>query len=145
MKFLLLLRVGGVARVFFSKCDFQAMEGFWFVFQEISAPLRARRGGNLNPERAEALQRSAIYIKYTVVCLLTESIQSINRDVIAICNYDRREGMASSISAPSICRPSFKFVLISLQYTYLILPNHRFVRTRVIEGSFLHSDSVLRK
>ena len=37
------------------------------------------------PESAEDLCRSAIFIKYTVRCSLTESIQPINRDDVAIC------------------------------------------------------------
>eukprot|EP01043_Picozoa_sp_COSAG02_P003995 COSAG02_NODE_101_length_36804_cov_125.342951_8_plen_212_part_00 len=36
-------------------------------------------------EHAEDLRRSAIFIKYTVGCFSGESIQSINRDDVAIC------------------------------------------------------------
>jgi hypothetical protein len=36
-------------------------------------------------EHAEDLRRSAIFIKYTVGCFISESIQSINRDDVAIC------------------------------------------------------------
>ena len=36
-------------------------------------------------EHAEDLRISAIFIKYTVGCFISESIQSINRDDVAIC------------------------------------------------------------
>ena len=36
-------------------------------------------------EHAEDLRRSAIFIKYTVGCFISESIQSINRDDVAMC------------------------------------------------------------
>ena len=37
------------------------------------------------PEHAEDLRRSAIFIKYTVGCFDRESVKSLNRDDVAMC------------------------------------------------------------
>eukprot|EP01043_Picozoa_sp_COSAG02_P068577 COSAG02_NODE_11437_length_1723_cov_13.163793_2_plen_161_part_00 len=43
------------------------------------------RGRSFEPESAEDLRRSAIFVKYTVICFSTETVQSISRDNIVKC------------------------------------------------------------
>ena len=43
------------------------------------------RGRSFEPESAEDLRRSAIFVEYTVGCFSTETVESISRDNIVKC------------------------------------------------------------